>query len=75
MQITTPQLSFQYQPSRILRSFDANLFVVPDIRSFIDKHLFFYAAPTLWFSLPSAFHEHAPLYAFHSHSKYTYFAA
>ena len=55
-----------YQPSRSLRSSTAGLLVVPDVRSFIGRRAFSYAAPTLWNSLPVALRECTSLYSFRS---------
>lgn len=41
-----------YQPSRKLRSSDANLLAVPDIRTSLGRRSFSFAAPSIWNSLP-----------------------
>jgi hypothetical protein len=43
-----------YTPSRNLRSCNQNLLSVPYVKSAIGRRSFFYAAPTIWNSLPPA---------------------
>ena len=43
-----------YVPNRNLRSSNQNLLVVPNIKSAIGRRSFFFAAPTIWNSLPPA---------------------
>ena len=41
-----------YIPRRSLRSSDANLLIIPDIRSEVGRRSFSFSAPTIWNSLP-----------------------
>lgn len=59
------ELLIPYNPSRILRSSDKNLLVVPNIKSAQGRRSFSFAAPTIWNSLPPALRASPTFESFH----------
>ena len=58
-----------YNPTRTLRSSNQNLLSVPDIRSSTGRRSFYFAAPTVWNSLPLNLRNADSLSSFHANLK------